>query len=117
MKDSVQNLFKSIDNMDTEKFVSYLTEDSVFHMGNSEPVVGKENIFNAVDGFFKSIKGLSHSVEGVIETNERVVTPGKVTYTRHDDSTLTVKFCNVLDMDGELVKNYNVFIDLSELYQ
>lgn len=113
----VEGLFNSIDSKDTDKFTSYLADDAVFSMGDAPSVSGKENIHTAVGQFFESIKGLSHSIENTISNNNDLVTLGTVTYTRHDDSTLTVNFCNVYKLENDKIKNYNVFIDLSQLYK
>lgn len=113
----VDGLFNAIDTQNTDQFVSYLTDDSVFTMGDAPSVSGKENIRTAVGQFFQSIKGLSHTVDNTIATEDNLVTPGTVTYTRHDDSKLTVKFCNVFNLENDKIKDYNVFIDLSQLYK
>ena len=41
---------------------------------------------------------------------------GFVTYTRTDSSTLTVPFCNVLNLVGDQIKEYLIFIDNSQLF-
>jgi len=112
----VQNLFTAIDSKNADDFVSYLTEDASFAMGDAEPVVGKENIREAVGGFFQSIKSLSHEVGDVLETDNKVITPGVVTYTRHDDSKLSVKYCNIFTFVEGKIKGYDVFVDISKLY-
>jgi len=40
-----------------------------------------------------------------------------VTYTRHDSSTLTVPFANILRFEGDLIDEYLIFLDVSELYK
>ena len=42
---------------------------------------------------------------------------GRVTYTRHDDSTLQVPFSVILKMQGDLIDEYLIFVDTSELYK
>lgn len=113
----VEGLFHAIDTKNTDQFVSYLTDDSIFTMGDSPSVSGKENIRTAVGQFFQSIKDISHTVNDTIVSNDDLVTPGSVTYTRHDDTTLTVNFCNVYKLENDKIKDYNVFIDLSQLYK
>lgn len=117
IKNMVEGLFNSIDTQNTDKFASYLTDDAVFTMGDAPSVKGKDNVHEAVGQFFQSIKGLSHTVENTISNGNDLVTPGNVTYTRHDDTTLTVSFCNVFKLENDKIKDYNVFIDLSQLYK
>ena len=117
VKNLVKGLFSSIDSMNTDNFVSHLADDAVFTMGDAPAISGKDNIHEGVGQFFNSIKGLSHTVDNIVISGNDVVTPGSVTYTRHDDTTLTVSFCNVYKLENDKIKDYNVFIDLSQLYK
>ncbi len=109
-------LFAAIDVMDSDTFTSFFTQDGVFRFGNAEPVIGKDNIHAAVTGFFGSIKGLRHEVADVKDTGDVIVSHGWVTYTRHNDSTLTVPFCNIFNMHGGKIKDYLIFVEASQLY-
>lgn len=113
----IDELFKTIDSMVPAKFVQFLAEDGTFIFANYPPVTGRDNIIQFLDVFYKSIKSLSHNVKNCIIVDDNVVTAGTVTYTRHNDTQLAVKFCNIFKMDGGLVKNYNIFIDASKLYE
>lgn len=112
----VIELFASIDRMDTTKFVSFMTENAVFTFGNAPSAEGKENVFQVVDGFFKSIKAIRHHDLQSFDNGEYVIVRGSSTYTRHNDSTLTVPFCNVFKMNNQLIEDYRIYIDLSTLY-
>jgi ketosteroid isomerase-like protein len=112
----VSELLDSIDSMDTTKFVSFLTDDAVFTFGNSPSAIGKDIVYQVVDGFFKSIKAISHTDRQTLVDGDFVIVRGNSTYTRHDDSKLTVGFCNVFKMNGSLVQDYRIYIDLSQLY-
>lgn len=84
---------------------------------DSEGKEGKQNIYDFVDGFFKSIKAIRHSgleiwqLEGVSFVN------GNVTYTRHDNSELSVDFSNTFKLKGGKIQQYLIFVDNSELYK
>jgi ketosteroid isomerase-like protein len=114
--DRLVPLFKSIDRKDTDAFVSFLSENVVFRFGNAEPVRGKASVRDAVHGFFGSIKALHHVVHESWDTGSALVCHGIVTYTRHDSSTLTVPFANVLTVENGLFSEYLIFADVSELY-
>ena len=109
-------LFATIDGMNAEKFCEFMTNDGTFHFANYPPVTGRDNLIVFLDNFYKSIKGLHHTDLHTISTPEKVVTYGTVTYTRHNDTQLAVKFCDVFLMEGKLIKLYDVFIDASQLY-
>jgi len=115
--DWVRRLVKTIDDMDTDGFAAFLADDVVFRFGNAEPVVGKTAARDAVRGFFGSIRGLSHDVVRVWDEEDAVVCHGKVTYTLHDSSTLSVPFANILSVRGDLITEYLIFVDTSELHR
>ncbi|MBI5325437.1 MAG: nuclear transport factor 2 family protein [Ignavibacteriae bacterium] len=112
----VLDLLKSVDDNDADKFVSFLTDDCEFKFGNADAVVGNANVKAAVEGFFGSIKGLKHTDIETIISGDVVATPGVVTYTRHNGTTLSVNFCNLFRMKGDKIQKYNIYIDISQLY-
>ena len=113
----MQDLFKAIDAFDTRKFASYLDDNANFRFANIPVVTGRNNIFDFVAGFFQGIKAISHKnlefweLEGIRFVN------GNVTYTRHDNSTLSVDFSNTFKLEGDKIKEYRIFIDNSELFR
>jgi ketosteroid isomerase-like protein len=116
-KQDVLEVFKAIDSFDSDQFVSSMTEDAVFRFGNMPPVEGRDNIRNFVAGFFQSIKGIQHDQMEIWEADGVKLMNGRVTYTRHDGSTLSVFFANTFKMEGDKIKDYLIFVDTSELYK
>lgn len=112
----ISRLFDSIDNCKLGDFLSFLSDDVVFRFGNADPARGKESVAAVVGGFFDSIKGLRHDVIGTVAQDGAIACHGVVTYTRHDETTLTVPFANVFKFADDLVREYYIFIDVSELY-
>jgi limonene-1,2-epoxide hydrolase len=109
-------LFAAIDAKDTGRFLAYLSDEASFRFGSAAPAEGKEAIRAAVDGFFSSIAGCHHMVPRFVATDDVVICEGEVTYTRHDDSEVTLPFANVFEMTGDLISSYKVYIDITPLY-
>lgn len=109
-------LFQSIDAMDTNKFLTFLADGAQFRFGNAPAAVGKDVIRQAVGGFFQSIKGISHNILRTWTHPDTVICQGEVTYTRHDSSQLTVPFVDIFGMEGNLIKDYLIYIDITPLY-
>jgi ketosteroid isomerase-like protein len=109
-------LFSAIDARDADAFASRLAPDVVFRFGNAEPVEGSETVRQVVAGFFDSIAGIRHEVADVWNTGDAVISQGRVTYTRHDGSRLSVPFANVFRMSGDRIGEYLIFVDISRLY-
>ena len=112
----ISDLFVAIDRKDTLAFCSFLSEDCELTFGNWAPVSGKNAIYDTIDNFFKSISGLSHNLAEAIKNEDSIVTYGIVTYTRLDNNQVQANFCNVFKMNGDLIKEYRIFVDISQLY-
>jgi len=109
-------LFVSIDAMDTEGFLSFITADASFRYGSSPAVHGHDAIREALSGFFSSIAALSHKLHRLIADGNAVVCEGEVTYTRHDGSKITLPFANIFEVDKGLISLYRIYIDIGPLY-
>ena len=77
---------------------------------------GKQNVRDVVAAFFSSIEGISHKLLGKWQVDDLVFVQGEVTYKRKDDKIITVPFFNLFKMDGSLVSQYMIYVDISPLY-
>ncbi len=116
-EDRLKSLFASIDDKDLDAFLAFLSENATFRFGNAEPVKGKACVRDVVQAFFASIKALHHDVRESWDVGNTLVSHGMVTYTRHDSSTLTVPFANILRVEDDLINEYLIFADVSDLYK
>jgi len=112
----VSGLLATIDNKNAEAFTGFLTADACFYFGNASPVVGRESIGEAVAAFFDAIRALAHNRGEHWSLPGTEIVTGEVCYTRLDGSTLTVPFCNLLTMRGDLIRDYRVYVDNSQLW-
>lgn len=115
--ETTKNLFNSIDRMDNEAFLDFLTDDVIFRFGNASAVTGKTATGAAVSGFFSSIKGIQHELISTWVEEGATICHGTVTYTRHDTTTLSIPFANILILENDLIKDYMIFADTSQLYE
>ena len=114
--DVTGGMFAAIDAKDTEAFVAYLSDDAVFRFGSAPAVQGRAAIQQAVDQFFGTIAGSKHTIaKSLCEGPTRVV-EGEVTYTRLDDSQVTLPFTDVFKYDGKLIAEYKIYMDVNPLY-
>lgn len=116
IKEKITALFRTIDEMDSDKFVTFLTDDAQFRFGNAPAAKGKPAIREAVAGFFSTIKDISHKNVNLWVHPDSVVYEGEVTYTRHDGSKLTIPFVNIFGISGDLIRDYFIYIDINPLY-
>ena len=118
MKESfVKDMYAAVDSMEAGRLVEFIHDDGLFKFANAPAVEGKGNIRAFLDGFYKSIKDIRHDQIEDWQVNGTRFAIGRVTYTRHDDSKLQVPFSVVLKMEDELVREYLIFVDASDLYK
>ncbi len=116
MSRDVARVFADIDAMDADKFVAHLTPDVVFRFGNADPLTGREAVKEGVIGFWATIDGLTHHVRNVWESGDTTVAQIDVEYRRKDGKTVTLPNADILTYDGELVRDWQIYIDVAPVY-
>jgi ketosteroid isomerase-like protein len=111
----ISQLFEAIDAKDADAFASFLTETAVFRYGSQQAVQGKEAIRGYVSAFFGSVEALRHQVIDTWEREDSMVCQGVVTYTRGDGRDVSVPFTNILRFEGDLIRDYLVYVDPTPL--
>ena len=116
MSRDVAAIFADIDAFDPEKFVAHLTPDVAFRFGNADPVVGRAAVKEAVTGFFSTIAGLTHHILNIYESGETAIAKMDVEYRRQDGKSVTVPNADILVFDGDLVSDWQIYIDVTPVY-
>jgi ketosteroid isomerase-like protein len=116
MSRNLPAIFADIDAFDPDKFVAHLTEDVTFRFGNAEPVVGRANVREAVAGFFTTIDGLTHHILSTWDAGDVSVAQIDVEYVRKDGKHVTVPNADILVFTGDLVSNWQIYIDLAPVF-
>jgi ketosteroid isomerase-like protein len=116
MSRDVAAIFADIDAFDPDKFVAHLTPDVTFRFGNAEPVTGQAAVREAVAGFFSTIGGLTHHIRNVFECGETSIAQIDVEYLRQDGKSVTVPNADILVFDGDLVRDWQIYIDVAPVF-
>ncbi|MFG1608020.1 nuclear transport factor 2 family protein [Actinoplanes sp. NPDC049265] len=112
----LQTIFDGIDTLDPDNFVRHLTEDVVFQFGNNDPVVGREAVAEGVRAFYTTIAGMRHDVRNVYVDGDVAIAQVDILYTRHDGKAVTVPNADILTFDGDKVRDWRIYIDLTPVY-
>jgi hypothetical protein len=116
VKNWLESIGKSIDSMDADNFVRFLTDDCIFRFGYQPEIKGKAATRDYVAEFFKMIGGCKHRVADFWKGQDSVVWQGEVLYTRLDGKKVNIKFANIFYLKGELIKEYLIYIDNTPLF-
>ena len=116
MSRDVASIFAAIDAMDAGRFVAHLTPDVRFRFANADPAIGHAAVTEGVNGFWVSIDGLTHHIQKVYEVGDTVIAQIDVEYRRKDGKSVTVPNCDILVFDGDLVRDWQIYIDLAPVF-
>lgn len=109
-------MFAAVDVFDLDTFLTFLSPECELRFGNAPSIYGHEAIRQAIGGLFAGIKGISHQNLEAWVNPDTTICSGHVTYVRHDDSTLTVPFAVIFRLDRDLVRQYLIYVDNSQLF-
>jgi limonene-1,2-epoxide hydrolase len=110
------DLFRDIDSMEPDAFARHLSEHVRFRFGNSEPVIGRDNVRDVWAGFCDGIAGVQHDVIEEFEQGEATIVESTVTYTRKDGSTVSLPVVTIYRGAGALIDDYRIFMDVAPLF-
>jgi ketosteroid isomerase-like protein len=116
MSRDIAAIFADIDAFDPDKFVAHLTPDAKFRFGNADPVTGRAAVKEGVAGFFSTIDGLTHHILNVYESGDTVIVQIDVEYRRQDGKSVTVPNADILVFDGDLVRDWQIYIDVAPVF-
>lgn len=116
MTKDVRAIFADIDSFDPDRFVAHLTPDVVFRFANANSLHGREQVKEAVAGLFSSIAGLTHHVLDVYEVGDTAIAKIDVEYLRQDGGSVTVPNADILVFDGDLVRDWQIYIDMAPVF-
>jgi limonene-1,2-epoxide hydrolase len=109
------SLFDDIDSMEPDRFAQHLSEDVVMRFGNAEPVHGRAAVRAAWASFCEGLSGVEHDVVEQWSVAPATIVEAQVTYTRKDDSRVTVPVVTIYRASADLIEDYRIFIDLAPL--
>ncbi len=110
-------LFEDIDSMDPDRYARHLSEDVVMRFGNGDPTIGRVAVRDAWAGFCADLHGVSHDMVERWDVGTATIVEARVTYTRADDTKVTVPVVTIYRSSGDLIDDYRIFIDLAPLFE
>ena len=116
MSADVAKIFADIDSLDPAQFVAHLTPDAKFRFGNADPVVGREAVAAAVAGFFATIDRMKHHILNSWAVGDTVIVQIDIEYLRKDGKSVSTPNADILIFDGDLVRDWQIYIDITPVY-
>lgn len=112
----VREMFATVDRGEIDAFVMYLTPNVRFRFANAEPNLGRGAVRSGLIEFFRNFRTLQHEINDMWVNGNVVLCEQTVTYTRNDDSRVSMPCVNILKFQGPEIAEYLIYIDLSPLF-
>jgi ketosteroid isomerase-like protein len=112
-----RKFFAMVDTMDVAAVASLFAEDGRVVFGNSQPMVGIDEIRSGITAFFATIAGLHHEVVNEWNVGDDAIFELTVTYERKDGQHVTIPCVTIFHTDdaGE-IDDYRVYFDVAPIY-
>jgi limonene-1,2-epoxide hydrolase len=111
-----EQLFSDIDSMEPERFTAHLSRDVTMRFGNAEPIHGREAVRDAWAAFCRDLKGVEHDLVEQWTIDNATIVEATVTYTRNDDSKVSVPVVTIYRTRDDEIDDYRIYIDLAPLF-
>jgi hypothetical protein len=115
-EDKAREVFRVIDAKDIEGFLRFVSPDATFRFGNAPPLKGHAAIREGLKPFYASIAALHHTILGTWVSRSAIFCQMEVRYTRLDGGQVTLPVLNVMFTEGELFKDYLIYMDIAPVY-
>lgn len=112
-----ETLFASMKAGDWSTFRTCLTDDVVYRVGSTEPMHGIDAVVDFLQSLYTQIKMLDPDIHQILEPENQVIFEFETHYLRLKDNKQVDFACtDVLRMDGDKIKDWRVYVDLSPMY-
>jgi ketosteroid isomerase-like protein len=116
MSRDIAPILAAVDAMDADKFVAHLTPDAKFRFANADPLTGRAAVKEGVEGFWATIDGLTHHILNSWDFGDTTIVQIDVEYLRKDGKSVTTPNVDILVFDGDLVRDWQIYIDVTPVY-
>jgi hypothetical protein len=112
-----RNVFAMTDAMDVAAVVALFDTGARVVFGNSQPMVGVDEIRAGTTAFFDTIAGLHHTIVNEWNFGNDTIVELKVTYDRKDGQQVTIPCVTIFHTDAAgKIDDYRVYFDVAPIY-
>jgi predicted SnoaL-like aldol condensation-catalyzing enzyme len=98
-----------------DDFMGFFTDDAKYKFGNAPVMTGKPAIKEFAANARKRVKFVTHDIKNMWEIGDVVICEMDINYHRLDDSVVSLPCTDIFRMDGNLIRDMQVYVDVSPL--
>ena len=111
------DMFAAADSMDLPRTLRYMTDDVAFRFANGPTLHGHEQVTASLTAFFETVKKLRHTIVGVHQCGDVWAVETVAHYIDRYGRSFSYPACNIMELRGDRMSVYKIFIDNSEMFQ
>ncbi len=114
--DLAKRLIAAVEANNLDEYINFFTKDGVYKIGNFDPASGHQGIREFAAPVMQAFKSVTHDNVKMWEVGDTVVCELEVTYVRNDDKVTKLPCMNIIRFQGDKVREYQAFIDVSPAF-
>lgn len=111
-----EDLYTDVDRKDMDAVAPWFADDVVMTMGNSEPIVGRDNVVGSLRQFQSILAGLAHTFLAVIEQGDVAMLETKTRFDLHSGGCVELKGVTIIERAGGLITAQRMYVDMTPLW-
>lgn len=108
----IRDFIISWSNLDADELVEYFTDDGVYHNMPMEPVAGKENIRQFINGFIQSWTNTTWDILSITSKGDIVIAE-RLDRTIAGEKKVNLPCVGVFEMENGKIKIWRDYFDIS----
>ncbi len=109
---AVRDFVAAWSNLDAEELVSYFTDDGTYHNMMLEPVSGKDNLVQFIDGFLSNWTQTDWEMINIMASGDLVFAE-RMDRTKIGDKSVDLPCVGVFEMENGKIKVWRDYFDLA----
>ena len=115
--DRVTKIFAATDAQDVPAIMDLCADDITAFFGNSEAMVGRDQVHEGVAAFHQSVAGLKHTILKTWFDDTDSVVEATATYDRLDGKQVTLPVVAIMSHnEAGKITSYRVYFDIAPVY-
>ena len=111
----VEEIKSSIHDVDVAKFIALCSPNATMRLGNFPPAHGHAEITKNCEPFYTHLSKVNFTDSSVEDTPTSIIWQSMASFHRKDGFVLTVPYCVILHREGDLIKDYIGYLDITGL--
>lgn len=115
-KGLIEEFFEVADSLDVDRFCAFLPEDIVWRFANFPVARGREELRGQYQIVVDVAERMKHDIMGIWRDADCITVETRVHYTDRYGREFSYPGCDIIFVEGDVIKEIRIFVDNHELF-